>query len=157
MPACQASDESDEAVADPGAAVAMGSPLVVRLMVPAWIVNSTPLPISAAVVRMQRPQPPAPEAGGAHTSSRDPVPLMKVAAAMTSIKVFETGFQFKCDLFPPSHPHPLPLHPPIHTPNWGVPASLQKLACPSVHQIAPVQFRIFQSIRPRVYDWNDTI
>ena len=74
----------------------MGSPLVVRLMVPAWIVNSTPLPISAAVVRMQRPQPPAPEAGGAHTSARDHVPLMKVDAAMNSIKVFETGFQFKC-------------------------------------------------------------
>jgi hypothetical protein len=35
---------------DPGAAVAMGLPLLVRLYVPLWAFNTTPMPISAAVV-----------------------------------------------------------------------------------------------------------
>ena len=77
--------------------MALGAPLLVRLLVPAWIVNATPLPISAAVVFMRRPQPsPAPaDDGGPSPSLHESTPLMKAAAAMTNMKVFETGYKFK--------------------------------------------------------------
>lgn len=40
---------------DPGAAVALGAPLHVRMFVPLWVVNATPLPIAALVVPVQPP------------------------------------------------------------------------------------------------------
>ncbi|KAK9819963.1 hypothetical protein WJX72_004515 [[Myrmecia] bisecta] len=40
---------------DPGAAVALGCPLLVRMFVPLWVVNATTLPIFAAVVPIQAP------------------------------------------------------------------------------------------------------
>ena len=44
---------------DPGAAVALGAPLLVRMFVPLWVVNATPLPVAAWVVPIQPPQAPA--------------------------------------------------------------------------------------------------
>lgn len=52
--------EGDEKEADPGAAVALGAALLVRLLVPAWVVNATPLPISAVVLPRVKPPPKAP-------------------------------------------------------------------------------------------------
>ncbi len=40
---------------DPGAAVALGAPMVVRVFVPLWVVNATPLPVSALVVVLPPP------------------------------------------------------------------------------------------------------
>jgi hypothetical protein len=51
--------EAEEKAKDPGAAVALGAALLVRLLVPAWVVNATPLPISAIV--LPRVRPPAPK------------------------------------------------------------------------------------------------
>ena len=42
---------------DPGAAVALGAPLLVRMFVPLWVVNATPLPVAAWVVPIQAPAP----------------------------------------------------------------------------------------------------
>ena len=78
---------------DPGAAVALGAPMLVRLLVPCWVVNATPLPISVAVLRIQRPNPPpAPDAS---VHGRQPGSLMKAADAMHNIKVYETGYAIK--------------------------------------------------------------
>lgn len=44
---------------DPGAAVALGAALLVRLLVPAWVVNATLLPISAIVLPRVKPHPKA--------------------------------------------------------------------------------------------------
>ena len=44
---------------DPGAAVALGAPLLVRMFVPLWVVNATPLPTAAWVVPIQAPPPPS--------------------------------------------------------------------------------------------------
>ena len=52
--------EAEEKAKDPGAAVALGAALLVRLLVPAWVVNATMLPISAIVLPHVRP--PAPNA-----------------------------------------------------------------------------------------------
>lgn len=40
---------------DPGAAVALGAPMVVRVFVPLWVVNATPLPVTAFVVALPPP------------------------------------------------------------------------------------------------------
>ena len=52
---------------DPGAAVARGSPMLVRLYVPLWLVNATTLPVAAQVVPTAPPPRPQattmPEAG----------------------------------------------------------------------------------------------
>lgn len=44
----QDSQQPKETTLDPGTVVASGSALLVRLMVPAWIVNATSLSISGA-------------------------------------------------------------------------------------------------------------
>ncbi len=41
---------------DPGAAVALGAPLHVRMFVPLWIVNATSLPVAALVVPVAPPR-----------------------------------------------------------------------------------------------------
>lgn len=51
---------------DPGAAVALGAPLLVRMFVPLWVVNATPLPVAAWVVPIQ--PPPAPSDKDQHAS-----------------------------------------------------------------------------------------
>ncbi len=48
---------------DPGAAVALGAPLLVRLFVPLWVVNATPLPVAAWVVPIQAPARGSPDRG----------------------------------------------------------------------------------------------
>jgi hypothetical protein len=50
--------EAEEKAKDPGAAVALGAALLVRLLVPAWVVNATSLPISAIVLPHVRPPTP---------------------------------------------------------------------------------------------------
>ncbi|KAK9834254.1 hypothetical protein WJX81_000411 [Elliptochloris bilobata] len=40
---------------DPGAAVALGAPMSVRVFVPLWVINATPLPMSAFVVALLPP------------------------------------------------------------------------------------------------------
>ena len=84
---------------DPGAAAALGAPMVVRLLVPCWVVNATPLPISVAVVRMQRPAAPQGTDGSVH-AARQPDSLMKAADAMHNIRVYNTGYRFKCGSLP---------------------------------------------------------
>jgi hypothetical protein len=69
---------------DPGAAVALGAPLQVRMFVPLWVVNATPLPVAALVVPMQ--QPPQPSERDARAGQE----LMDVAEAI-KLKVLETG------------------------------------------------------------------
>lgn len=56
----QQEGEGEEKERDPGAAVALGAALLVRLLVPAWVVNATPLPISAIVLPRVKPPPKAP-------------------------------------------------------------------------------------------------
>ena len=71
---------------DPGAAVARGSPLLVRMFVPLWLVNATNLPIGAVVVATQ-PQPQnkeaKEEAGSIHGG-------MQTAAKSSALRVMET-------------------------------------------------------------------
>ncbi len=55
---CQEGEE-EQADRDPGAAVALGAALLVRLLVPAWVVNATSLPISAVVAPRARPPRPS--------------------------------------------------------------------------------------------------
>ena len=52
---CKTSDTDNVALQqlDPGAAVARGSPLLVRMFVPLWLVNATNLPVGAVVVATQ--------------------------------------------------------------------------------------------------------
>ncbi|DBB13347.1 TPA: hypothetical protein ACH3X3_005082 [Trebouxia sp. C0006] len=71
---------------DPGAAVARGSPLLVRMFVPLWLVNATNLPIGAVVVATQ-PQPQnkeAKEEGGSIHGG------MQTAAKSSVLRVMET-------------------------------------------------------------------
>ncbi|DBA65520.1 TPA: hypothetical protein ACH3X2_003176 [Trebouxia sp. C0005] len=71
---------------DPGAAVARGSPLLVRMFVPLWLVNATNLPIGAVVVATQ-PQPQnkegKEEGGSIHGG-------MQTAAKSSTLRVMET-------------------------------------------------------------------
>ena len=100
---CDGAQEKNGEEVDPGAAVALGAPMVVRLLVPCWVVNATPLPISVAVVRMQRPAPPpAPDAS---MHGRQPGSLIKAADAMQNIKVYETGYTFKYEAYMPASVH----------------------------------------------------
>ena len=68
--------------------------MVVRLLVPCWVVNATPLPVSVAVVRMQRPAPPP--AADASVHARQPDSLMKAADALHNIRTLNTGYKFRC-------------------------------------------------------------
>ncbi|DBB13333.1 TPA: hypothetical protein ACH3X3_005068 [Trebouxia sp. C0006] len=71
---------------EPGAAVARGSPLLVCMFVPLWLVNDTNLPIGAAVVATQ-PQPQnkeAKEEGGSMHGG------MQTAATSSALRVMET-------------------------------------------------------------------
>lgn len=71
---------------DPGAAVARGSPLLVRMFVPLWLVNATNLPIGAVVVATQPPQQskdPKPEEGGMYGG-------LETAANSSKLRVMDT-------------------------------------------------------------------
>ncbi len=72
---------------DPGAAVARGSPLLVRMFVPLWLVNATNLPIGAVVVATQPPpqkkDPRGEEGGSIHGG-------MQNAANASSLRVMDT-------------------------------------------------------------------
>lgn len=72
---------------DPGAAVARGSPLLVRMLVPLWMVNATSLPIAAIVVATQAP--PKPKEGGAGGESSSQGGLQS-AADSSKLRVIET-------------------------------------------------------------------
>ncbi|KAL3132004.1 hypothetical protein ABBQ32_14227 [Trebouxia sp. C0010 RCD-2024] len=71
---------------DPGAAVARGSPLLVRMFVPLWLVNATNLPIGAVVVATQPPQQskdPKPEEGAIQGG-------LETAANSSKLRVMDT-------------------------------------------------------------------
>ena len=68
---------------DPGAAIAMGSPVLVRLSVPLWIVNATTLPVTALVV----PTEPPPKAR-AETDPGQP-PVLNAAESI-QLRIMET-------------------------------------------------------------------
>ena len=68
---------------DPGAAIAMGSPVLVRLSVPLWIVNATTLPVTALVV----PTEPPPKAR-ADTDPGQP-PVLNAAESI-KLRILET-------------------------------------------------------------------
>lgn len=71
---------------DPGAAVARGSPLLVRMFVPLWLVNATNLPIGAVVVATQPPQQgkeTKPEEGSTNGG-------LQTAANSSKLRVMET-------------------------------------------------------------------
>ncbi|KAL0043262.1 hypothetical protein WJX82_007274 [Trebouxia sp. C0006] len=71
---------------DPAAAVARGSPLLVRMFVPLWLVNATNLPMRAVVVTTQ-PQSQnkeAKEEGGSIHGG------MQTAAKSNTLRVMET-------------------------------------------------------------------
>ena len=71
---------------DPGAAVARGSPLLVRMFVPLWLVNATNLPIGAVVVATQPPQQskdPKPDEGGMYGG-------LETAANSSKLRVMDT-------------------------------------------------------------------
>lgn len=61
-----------EALRNPGTAVAAGLPLVVRLLVPLWVVNATMLPIGVGITDVGAPpQPKAPEPGNPQRGKLD--------------------------------------------------------------------------------------
>lgn len=68
---------------DPGAAVALGAPLHVRMFVPLWIVNATSLPVAAWVVPVQPPRQPSEREGPAAENLMD-------AAESIRLKVLDT-------------------------------------------------------------------
>lgn len=71
---------------DPGAAVARGSPLLVRMFVPLWLVNATNLPIGAVVVATQPPaqnKDSKPEEGGMYGG-------LETAANSSKLRVMDT-------------------------------------------------------------------
>lgn len=68
---------------DPGAAVALGAPLHVRMFVPLWVVNATSLPVAALVVPVQPPQQSSEHEGQAGDNLLD-------AAESIRLKVLET-------------------------------------------------------------------
>lgn len=70
---------------DPGAAVARGSPLLVRMLVPLWLVNATSLPIAAIVVAIPAPPKPRDQAGESSVNEG-----MQSAADSVKLRVMET-------------------------------------------------------------------
>lgn len=68
---------------DPGAAVALGAPLHVRMFVPLWVVNATSLPVAALVVPVQPPRQSSEHEGQAGDNLLD-------AAESIRLKVLET-------------------------------------------------------------------
>lgn len=64
--------EAEEKANDPGAAVALGAALLVRLLVPVWVVNATLLPISAIVLPHIRPPTPKTPPPQVRTSQSSP-------------------------------------------------------------------------------------
>ncbi|KAK9908805.1 hypothetical protein WJX75_003140 [Coccomyxa subellipsoidea] len=68
---------------DPGAAVALGAPLYVRMFVPLWVVNATSLPVAALVVPVQPPRQSSEHEGQAGDKLLD-------AAESIRLKVLET-------------------------------------------------------------------
>ena len=73
---------------DPGAAVALGAPLLVRLFVPLWVVNATPLPLAAWVVPVQPPRG-SPERGDPSARAGSEADLTDAAEGMR-LHVMET-------------------------------------------------------------------
>ncbi len=68
---------------DPGAAVALGAPLHVRMFVPLWVVNATSLPVAAWVVPVQPPRQPSEREGQAAEDLMD-------TAESIRLKILET-------------------------------------------------------------------
>lgn len=69
---------------DPGAAVALGAPLHVRMFVPLWLVNATPLPIAALVV------PVAPPSEARNSDAKAAAQGLMDVAESIRLKVLET-------------------------------------------------------------------
>lgn len=63
--------------------MARGSPLLVRMFVPLWLVNATNLPIGAVVVATQPPQQTKPEEGSIHGG-------LETAANSSKLRVMDT-------------------------------------------------------------------
>ena len=70
---------------DPGAAVAMGAPLLVRMFVPLWLVNATNLPVAAVVVATQPPPRPKEAAEGSAQGG------LQQAADSAQLRIMDTA------------------------------------------------------------------
>ena len=68
---------------DPGAAVAVGAPLLVRMFVPLWVVNATSLPVAAWVVLIQAPPPPSDREPGPSEGLVDPADSIRLQTLET--------------------------------------------------------------------------
>lgn len=84
---------------DPGAAVALGAPLLVRMFVPLWVVNATPLPVAAWVVPIQAPPPPSErDAGGPEGGLVDAADSIRLKTLDTESVQSPQGSSRRCGL-----------------------------------------------------------
>ena len=70
--------------------MALGAPLLVRLFVPLWVVNATPLPLAAWVVPVQPPPRGSPERGDPSARSGGAEADLTDAAEGVRLHVMET-------------------------------------------------------------------
>ena len=68
---------------DPGAAVAVGAPVLVRMFVPLWVVNATSLPVAAWVVPIQAPPQPSERESGPSEGLVDPAESIRLQTLET--------------------------------------------------------------------------
>ena len=76
--------------------MALGAPLLVRMFVPLWVVNATPLPVAAWVVPIQ--PPPAPTDKDQHPSEGlvDPADSIRLETLETENVQMPQGTSRRC-------------------------------------------------------------
>ena len=85
---------------DPGAAVALGAPLLVRMFVPLWVVNATPLPVAAWVVPIQAPPPPSDREQGQSEGLMDAGESIRLKTLETESVQSPQGSSRRCTSWP---------------------------------------------------------
>ena len=85
---------------DPGAAVALGAPLLVRMFVPLWVVNATPLPVAAWVVPIQAPPPASDREPGQSEGLVDAAESIRLQTLETESVQSPQGSSRRCILWP---------------------------------------------------------
>ena len=81
---------------DPGAAVALGAPLLVRMFVPLWVVNATPLPVAAWVAPIQPPPAPTDKDQNPSEGLMDPVDSIRLETLETENVQMPQGTSRRC-------------------------------------------------------------
>jgi len=79
-------DWLQESNKDPSALVASGTPILVRVYVPLWLVNATTLPVSALVVEINPPPKPSKEGEAAPRQLLDAAESIKPKVVETKIR-----------------------------------------------------------------------